>query len=378
MKIAQVVTLVSPNGAYGGPVRVAVNQLVALKAAGHDVTLFTTHRGYENPPSEVQGVPLVSYPARTVIPKVGFAGLTSPALVARLRRDLAEFDVVHVHLARDLVTLPAAWLALRMGIPLVVQTHGMIDHSENLLAAPLDAALTRPVLHGASAVFYLTEKERTDLAEVSRGRARLSHLINGVPVTDVVGARKAEPFEVLFLARLQLRKRAPLFVRAALQLAPEFPNVNFTLVGPDEGDASEVLELLHKAGSPGQVRWEGALTPEQTLGRLARANLYVLPSVNEPFPMSVLEAASVGLPVIITDSCGLAESVAQWKAGAVIDSSMDELVDSIRRFLLAPDEVRACGERAALMVRDNFGMPAIAGQLLAAYRTAASRLQEGQ
>ena len=77
MRIAQVVTLVSPDGAYGGPVRVAVNQLAALKASGHDVTLFSTHRGYEAPPAEIDGVRLVSYKARTVIPKVGFAGLAS-------------------------------------------------------------------------------------------------------------------------------------------------------------------------------------------------------------------------------------------------------------------------------------------------------------
>lgn len=374
MKIAHVVTLVSPDGAYGGPVRVAVNQLTALKASGHDVTLFSTHRGYETPPTDVEGVPLVSYPARTVLPKVGFAGLASRALMARLRRDLAGFDIVHVHLARDLVTLPAAWLALRMGVPLVVQTHGMIDPSSNLLAAPLDAVLTRPVLDGASAVFYLTENERADLTAVSRGRARLSNLINGVPRTGVV-ANAGRPFEVLFLARLHPQKRATHFVRAALKLAPDFPRVNFTLVGPDEGDGQEVLQLLHQAGSPAQVRWEGALPLGRTLERMARASLYVLPSVNELVGMSVLEAASVSLPVIITDTCGLAEQVARWQAGAVIGDSVDQLAETVRRFLLHPDDVRDCGTRAATMVRTEFGMETVVEQLLAVYRTVAPRAE---
>jgi glycosyltransferase involved in cell wall biosynthesis len=372
MKIAQVVTLVSPDGAYGGPLRVAMNQLAALKASGHDVTLFATHRGYGRPPTQVDGMPLVSYPARTVIPKVGFAGLASPALMARLRRDLAGFDVVHVHLARDLVTLPAAWLTLRMGIPLVVQTHGMIDRSSNPLAVPLDAVLTRPVLSGASTVFYLTDKEKEDLTEVTRGGAHLSHLINGVPRSDVV-ERPRSPMEVLFLARLHPRKRATHFVQAALLLTSEFPGVFFTLVGPDEGDGTAVRHLLQQAGWPTRIRWEGALPPEETLQRMAQASLFVLPSVDEPFPMSVLEAASVGLPVIVTNTCGLAEAVAQWGAGGVIDDSVGDLAITIRRFLQDPDETRRCGHLAAAMVQEQFGMPAVLDRLMVAYHPAGAR-----
>lgn len=375
MRIAHVATLMSPDGAYGGPVRVAVNQLVALKAAGHDVTLFSTHRGFETPPTEVEGVPLISYPARKVIPKVGFAGLTSPALMARLRHDLARFDVVHIHLARDLVTLPAAWLALSIGIPFVVQTHGMIDSSSHLLAIPLDAALTRPVLKGASTVFYLTENERADLAQVSRGRAKLSYLINGIPRSHVFAPMEA-PLEVLFLARLHPVKRAVSFVSAALQLAPQFPAVRFTLVGPDEGDGQDVMELLQAAHDPTQVRWEGALPPEKTLERMARASIYVLPSVAEVLPMSVLEAASVGLPVIVTDTCGLAEPVSLWRAGAVIDASLNELAETIKRFLQDPEEMRACGQRAATMVQEQFGMAAVVKTLMFAYHRSPDRSRD--
>lgn len=371
MRIAQVVTLMSPDGAYGGPVRVALNQLHALKALGHDVTLFSTHRGYQTPPTDIDGVTVVSYPARTTIPKVGFAGLASPALMARLRSDLSTFDIIHVHLARDLVTLPAAWLAHRKGVPLVVQTHGMIDRSLNLLAGPLDAVLTRPVLQSASTIFYLTDKEKGDLVEVSRGCVNLTHLINGVPRAGAVARREA-PFEVLFLARLHPRKRATHFVRAALQLAPQFPNVRFTLVGPDEGDGPSVRDLIERSGSR-SVQWEGALPLGATLKRMARASIYVLPSVSEPFPMSVLEAASLGLPVIVTETCGLASSIESYEAGEVIGDSVIQLAGALRRLLSDHELLAARGMRAEIMANELFGMHGVTDILTEQYQIAIAR-----
>lgn len=58
------------------------------------------------------------------------SGITSAALLNTARRMMRGADLVHVHLMRDLVTLPAALLALATRTPLVVQTHGMIDPTE--------------------------------------------------------------------------------------------------------------------------------------------------------------------------------------------------------------------------------------------------------
>ncbi len=183
VKILGVVTLLSPSGEYGGPTRVAVNQLRALQDRGHQVVLAGTQRGFEgNVPTEIEGVPVRLFPARTLLPRTGFAGLGSPELWSAVHRHAREFDVVHVHAARDLVTLPSALIALRRAVPIVVQTHGMIDETSHPLAVPLDLALTRPVLRRARIVTYLTSRERASLEVVSHGEARLEELPNGVPL----------------------------------------------------------------------------------------------------------------------------------------------------------------------------------------------------
>lgn len=374
MRIAQVVTLVSPDGAYGGPVRVAVNQLNALASLGHEVQLFATHRHYSAQPREIEGVPLTSYPAQTLIPKSGFAGLTSLPLLAHLQRALSDYDVVHVHLARDLVTLPAARLALSLGVPTVAQTHGMIDPSSNRLAAPLDAILTRPVLERLATVFYLTDRERVALEQVGRGRTNLRHLVNGVPAAKAIARPKDVSPEVLFLARLHPRKRAIHFVRAAITLSSEFPNTHFSLVGPDEGDGPEVAKLIERARC-GHIRWEGALAPEETLNRMSRATIYALPSVDEPFPMSVLEAASLGLPLVVTDSCGLAGPVNDYQAGIVTNDSVGGLVDALRSLLSNQGLRSVTGLQAQQMAAELFSMDRVAELLIRTYEEARHRQQ---
>jgi glycosyltransferase involved in cell wall biosynthesis len=368
MRILSVVTLVTPDGAYGGPVRVAVNQARALRELGHEVTLAAATRGFAEPPAELDGVPARLFAARTVLPGTGFAGLSSPGLLRWLRTAVRQADVVHVHAARDLVTLPAAAIARRFGVPYFLQTHGMIDPSANPLARPLDAVWTRPLLRSAAGVFHLTGRERDQLSEVA-GELRFRELANGVPLAEA--GTPAQPPEVLYLARLAPRKRPLAFVDAALRVHATHPDTTFALVGPDEGEGPAVRRAVEEAAAAGvPIAYEGALAPESTLDRLSRASVYVLPSVDEPYPMSVLEALSVALPVIVTDTCGLADFVTGHDAGRVTGTGVDALASAISEFLADPGAAAARGRRGQDGVRAELSMEAIAAQLAADYAAA--------
>ena len=366
MRILQVVTLISDDGAYGGPVRVAFNQAAALRARGHEVTVAGGWRGDGTAPVPTDEADPVLFPVRTLVPAAGFAGLAAPGLVRWVRRRLGGVDVVHVHLARDLVTLPVARAVLGAGAPLVVQPHGMIDPSGNPLARPLDALLTRPVLRGAGRVLHLTGRERADLVDVAGDTLRLEAVRNGVPEPAGRAARAPDAApEVLFLARLHPRKRPEAFVEMAQRLGAGGVQARFTMVGPAEGDATTPASRA-AAG----VTWEGALVPAQAAARIAAASVYVLPSVDEPYPMSVLEALSVGVPVVITESNGLAPLVRRTGCGIVVDTSVDSLVEAVRGLLADPVARSAMGERASRVARAELGMAAVVEQLEAVYRAA--------
>lgn len=369
MRILSIVTLVSPHGEYGGPLRVALNQSLALMDRGHEVTLAGAYRGYRSPPTSCEGVPARLFPATNIVPRSGFSGLSAPRLLSWLGRSAGKFDVVHIHAGRDLVTLPSARIVAMKGLRYVVQTHGMIDQSDRMLAKPLDALLTLPVLKHAHRVLILTDDEGRDLeAVVGQNHMRFVQVPNGVPTTTIVATRdRAEP-EVLYLARLAPRKRPLAFVRAAIALQPEFPAAKFTLVGPDEGEGGAVSNEIEAARSRGvQLSWEGPLAPAHTIERMSRASIYVLPAVNEPYPMTVLEAMSVGLPVVVTHSCGLAPFVANAGGGIVVDVDEESLIGAIRSLLSRPEDARDLGESGRAAVRVERSMNSIALALEDAY-----------
>ncbi len=379
MRILSIVTLITPNGEYGGPVRVALNQARALRSRGHDVVVIAAARGFGSDlPELVDSVPVKLFAARTVLPGIGFAGLCSPSLQSWVSKNGASFDVAHIHAARDFVTLPAANWFRRNGIPYVLQPHGMIDRSAHFLAIPLDRTLTRPVLRTASAVFYLTPRERNDLREVGGSLVMLTELSNGVPeptprvelTPDPSPDGAAAQTEVLFLARLAPRKRPQLFVDMATGLSDKYPNAKFSLVGPDEGEGAAVRDRIAHGGSESAICWEGPLATDRTLERMQRASIYVLPSVDEPYPMSVLEAMSVGLPVVVTDSCGLAPAIVELGCGIVVDDSIESLVAAVDLLLSDPVASAQMGRAGAAAIADRFGMPAIADVLEQVYRRA--------
>jgi glycosyltransferase involved in cell wall biosynthesis len=370
MRILQVVTLLSPDGAYGGPARVALNQSAELSSRGHDVTVAAATRGYRVTPAELNGVPVRLFGARTLVPRTGFPGMGSPGLARWFRGSGAGFDIVHIHFGRDLVVLPVAVTARRRRIPYVLQTHGMVVPSSHPLAGPLDTVWTRKLLRDAKAVLYLTEQEREQLGEVARIQLRLVPVRNGVPDYPAAGQRPGPP-EVLFVARMHPRKRPLVFVDMAKALLDEGLDARFTLVGPDEGEGTALRAAIKNYP---RISWDGALSPAAIPRRMGAASVYVLPSVREPYPMSVLEAMSVGLPVVVSADCGLAPVVERARCGIVTDGEVPAFAAAVKTIVADRLLARAMGERARKTVHGDFGMRVIGDRLMDVYIDCLRRL----
>jgi glycosyltransferase involved in cell wall biosynthesis len=370
MRILHIVTLVSPDGAFGGPLRVALNECAELSERGHDVTLAASARGYDALPTAIEGVSTRLFGARTAVPKIGFAGLCSPGLQHWVRRNSERFDIAHIHLARDFVTLPAARALQKRSLPVVCQTHGMIDKSARILSFPLDALWTKPVLKSAEAVLHLNTREADRLGDVAGRGLRLHELPNGVSLQPRRTLPVGPPPEVLFLARLHARKRPDTFVKMADRLLSEGCSAHFAVVGPDEGEAKAVDTLIKQAGHGSSLIREGPVAPADVIDRMQRAAVFVLPAVNEPFGMTVIEAMSVGVPVVVTHTCGLAALVRSTGSGVVVDHSTESLVDAVRMLIDNPARAEAMGRRGHEVVATRLSMASVVDRLEAIYREA--------
>ncbi|MDO5683257.1 MAG: glycosyltransferase [Propionibacteriaceae bacterium] len=367
MRILHVATLFSPDGAYGGPTRVANNLAAELGRRGHQVLLAGAARGFDRMPAELGGVPARLAPARQVLPGIGYAGLAAPGLLPMLRGLTPAPDVVHVHLARDLVTLPAAQWALRRGLPLVVQTHGMIDASDRLLAKPLDLAWTIPVLRGAEKVYCLTPSEVEDIHHVAGSGVRTAVLPNGIP-DPIAGVTPQQRAGVVYIGRLHERKRPMMFVQMAQQAIADGLSVDFDLFGPDEGEGDAVREALRADDGGGRIRWSGALAPENVPQRLATAAVLVNTTDNERFGMSVIEAMAAGCVVIVGESCGLATILDQHDAGIVVPESTAAYVAALKELHSDPNRMKNLADRGRQLALDRFGIAGVVDQVEQDYR----------
>lgn len=385
MKILQIVTLVSPDGAYGGPTRVALNNARALEDLGHEVLLVAGARGYDTFPEHIDGVRVRLFQAKTAIPGVGYAGTTARAMRSWIAESAHCFDVAHVHFARDLVAIPAALELCRSHTPFVVQTHGMITPGSHPLAGPVDLLWTARLLRRADRVLYLNERERADLLTVGGPGLAVESLHNGVPIVDPTvrlrAAISSEP-EVLFMARLHPRKGADIFAEAAVSLLRAGVKAHFRIVGPPEGAEAAVDAVVESARAGGitdeQLRREPAVPPDEALARFAAASVYVLPAADEPFGMTIVEALSCGVPVIIDRGGGLADFVTRHECGLVTQSTPQDVAAAIRQLLSAPELASEMGERGREGIRAELSMENVGRRLETIYGTVLAKSRDAE
>ncbi|MFF8970193.1 glycosyltransferase [Streptomyces sp. NPDC014995] len=374
MRLVHVVTLVSDDGAFGGPTSVALAQLEECAARGHDVTLVSLWRGGTRAAQHIGAVRFVSRPAWRLVPGRGCLGLMHPLLLRDLWRAMGHADAVHLHAGRDLVSLAALAVARLRGKAFVTQTHGMVEPRTGAVARVFDR-LYVPLLRRARCCFVLTDRERRALTTVlGPDRPPLVSLPNGLrPAGDGADARRRNDKEVIFLARLHPRKRPEAFVEMAALVHKEIPEARFTLYGADEGSLPAVNRLVADRGLTDVVSYGGALEHSAALEAYRRATVYVLPSVHEPFPMTVLEALAEGTPVVCTDSSGIAAELARREAALVTDGSPEALADAVS-LLLADEALRGqlvdAGRRA---IDEVFSIRAVVDQLEGVYRSRPAR-----
>jgi glycosyltransferase involved in cell wall biosynthesis len=363
MRVLQVVTFVGSTGKFGGPPTVALGQLSALIEHGHDAELVALASADEASDRTVEGVPAHLFRARTWIPGPGLLGLCNVRLVLWLWRSVRRYDIVHVHAGRDLVTVVSLSIARLRGVPYVCQTHGMIMPRTSPPARLFDRVL-RPLLRHAGELFVLTDEETVGLSAVTRGM-QPRRIANGVPV--VVPAEPRElpsPPTIVFLARLHPRKRVMAFVEMAELLVSTGWSGNFVIYGPDEGSLPDVRARIADLAV---CSYAGAVDHPEALRVLGGAAVYVLSSVDEPFPMSLLEALAAGTPVICTDSCGIAEALRGRPGSQVTNGEPAELAASVRMFTADPPTWASHSAGARTTAEQLFSLDAVVTTLVSTY-----------
>ncbi|MGC9454342.1 MAG: glycosyltransferase [Phycisphaerae bacterium] len=231
---------------------------------------------------------------------------------ARLALEVSEeeqFDVVHAH---DWMTYPAGLaVAAARGKPLVVHVHSTeFDRSgENINQQVYD--VERTGMHGASKVVcvsQLTKSIVTTRYGVDPDRCEVVHNAVELPARSDMNMKPIRRDEkiVLFLGRITMQKGPEYFLQAAKKVIERYPKVRFVMAG--SGDMMpRMIELAANLKIGGHVTFTGFLRGDDVDRVFRMADLYVMPSVSEPFGIAPLEALSRNVPVIISKQSGVSE-----------------------------------------------------------------------
>jgi len=310
-----------------------------------------------------------------------------PHAVGLLKRQLVDPlacpQVVHIHGAFSHLTIRAAQLARRWGIPYVLRPAGSFD------AACLQKGLVRwkrvflrlfhrRDLRRAAAVHVTSQAEAEHLERTVAG-CRMAVIPHGVDLPAAPPQFALDGFldrypqlrgkrVVLFISRLHEKKRPVWLLEACRRLRQTMPELTLILAGPDAGMAAELRARAQAAGFNGEVLFPGFLQGSEKTAVFSLAHVFCLPSQDENFGVAVVEAMAHGLPVVVTPGVASHVYVDASGCGLTVDDDLPAFAEGVRRMLLADrDEL---GRRGRRYVEEHLTWPAVAQQMEDLYRQA--------
>jgi glycogen(starch) synthase len=233
------------------------------------------------------------------------------ALAAEIARG-ETFDVVHAH---DWMTFPAALAVAGIkGVPLVVHIHSTEFDRSGVHVDQRIYDIERRGMHGAMkviAVSHLTKNLVTHHYGIDPGKVEvvynaIEQVMPDVGVNPEQYSIRRDEKIVLFLGRITMQKGPEYFLAAAKRVLDVMDNVKFVMAG--SGDMiRQTIELAAEMGIGHKVLFTGFLRGGDVEKVFKMADLYVMPSVSEPFGIAPLEAMSHDVPVIISKQSGVSE-----------------------------------------------------------------------
>jgi len=330
----------NPEG--GGSERYVESVAEAMVAAGHRATVVCA--AHERAPADqVRGG--VRYVRRG-----SKLGVYPAALWILMSRRLGAFDVV-VDVQNGVPFLSR--LVTRK--PVVVLVHHVHREQWPVVYGPRAAAVgwwveskLAPWVYRRCPYVAVSDVTRDELAGLGVDRQRITVVFNGTEPVPALPPVQVRPHSLVAVGRLVPHKRLEHALATVKVLREEFPDITLTVVGDGWWADHLQARALHEQVTD-LVEFAGFVDDATKHSLLARSQVHLMPSLKEGWGISVMEAASHGVPSIAYRSAGgVSESVLDEMTGLLVDDEPAAFTAAVRR-LLTDDQLRAdLGEAARL------------------------------
>ncbi|WP_254807827.1 glycosyltransferase family 4 protein [Natronosalvus amylolyticus] len=365
LKILRVASDVYPD--VMGGLSLHVHEMSRLQAEwGHDVTVLTSDHGDRNLPSkeERSGYELIRH--REIASPLD--NTIIPGIVQTIRRMADDYDVIHAHSHLFFSTNATAALSRTLDTPLVITNHGLISQTApRWLQKAFIPTVAKFTLNAADEVLCYTETDKCRLRE--RGiDSSISIINNGIDCDRFSPEQSDESKkQILFVGRLKPGKGVQTLLTAFEQLTADFPEYSLKIVG-NGPLLDDLVEMAHECNISTHIEFAGQIENNEIGEVYAESEVFVLPSLNEGVPRTVLEAMACEVPVVTSDLDQLIPIVNN--AGFTVPSeSPDKFQAAIKKLLNDAELQNEMGRVGRSRVKNHYSWNNTVSETLGIYKS---------
>ena len=310
MEILQVIPYFS--WVYGGPVRVVYEVSNELAKRGHNVHIYTTdvsNNGYLNENEKIEmadGVTLKYFHCNSSTMANKLKLHFSNEMLSEIKKTLNNFDIIHSREWRGVPNFYIWYYAKKYGVPYILQAHGSTPltyrNQVDSLTFPkfvYDKIIGKKIVKDASKVIALNKKEFNQYLAAGVDVRKIGMIPNGINFSEFEDLPVKGKFReryginqnqkiILFLGRLNKIKGIEILIKSFKTVLNDLTNVKLIISGPDDGMLFSLQNLVKNLKIGDKVIFTGPLYSNEKIMAYLDSDIYVLPSLYETFPNTVL------------------------------------------------------------------------------------------
>jgi glycosyltransferase involved in cell wall biosynthesis len=282
----------------------------------------------------------------------------SPALFSQLKREVKNFDLVHIHAWWNLVSVFSCLVALRQNVPVLLSPRGTLSpysfQNKSIGKKWLLHQLLGKSLLRKCAIHATTKHEYDDITRLFQPPKSfvLPNFVKLVLKKVYHEREDTSILKLLFFSRIEEKKGLDILLKALPDITIPY---HLTIAGDGDPDYTASLKAL-AAGLKIEdgISWVG-FQNENKFDLLQEHDLFVLPSHDENFGNTVIESLSVGTPVLISDQVGLADYVEDNQLGWICHTNAQSIAWRINNIFTArQEELKTIRENAPEIIYNDF------------------------
>ena len=349
-----------------------------LSKRGHEVSVLTTN-AYFNGKKGCEGENGVIYRFELFSKRLSKQNImvANPEFVSWVKKTLENYDCIHLHGYRNLQNIVIHHYAKKYSIPYVLQAHGTLPRImvKQRLKWGYDVLFGYRLLRDASKVIALSRMEAEQYRGMGVPEEKIAVIPNGIDLSEYADLPPKGSFKkkfgidddekiVLYLGRIHWIKGIDILVKAFANVIKKLDNIRLVIVGPDDGYLSELQALIKALRIENKVIITGPLYGRDKIEVYVDADVYVLPSRYETFPMTLLEVYACAKPVVASKVGKSKDLVIDNVTGLSVEPvNAEHLASAILYLLNNDDKAEEMGLRGKQFVKKNFAIEKVVDKL---------------